>query len=129
MLRRAVSRRGAFVLGIDSRRLISGLVALAAAVAAVSVALIYFLPAPPSTITLATAFKGASFDYYGHRYRDRLARDHVNLELRETAGAVENLKLLQDPHSGVDAAFVAGGISNSKQAPGLLSLGTVYNNA
>jgi TRAP-type uncharacterized transport system substrate-binding protein len=31
--------------------------------------------------------------------------------------------------SGVDAAFVAGGISNSKHAPGLLSLGTLYNNA
>ena len=115
--------------GIGYRRLVTGLVAIALMMAIVSLALVYFFPAPPSTVTLATAFKGASFDYYGHRYRDRLARDHVNLELRETAGAVENLKLLQDPHSGVDAAFVAGGISNSKQAPGLLSLGTVYNNA
>lgn len=51
------------------------------------------------------------------------------MELRETAGAVENLKLLQDPQSGVDAAFIAGGISNGKQAPGLLSLGIIYNNA
>jgi NMT1-like family len=49
--------------------------------------------------------------------------------LKETNGAVENLKLLQDPDSGVDAAFVAGGISNGKHAPGLLSLGTLYNNA
>jgi TRAP transporter TAXI family solute receptor len=97
--------------------------------AVVSLLLVYFFPAPPSTVTLATAFKGASFDYYGRRYRDRLASDRVNLELRETAGAVENLKLLQDPQSGVDAAFIAGGISNGKRAPGLLSLGIIYNNA
>ncbi len=97
--------------------------------AVVSLLLVYFFPAPPSTVTVATAFKGASFDYCGRRYRDRLASDRVNLELRETAGAVENLKLLQDPQSGVDAAFIAGGISNGKRAPGLLSLGIIYNNA
>ena len=117
------------MLGVEIRRLLTGLVAIALVMAVVSLTLIYFFPAPPSTVTLATAFRGASFDYYGRRYRDRLARDHINLELRETAGAVENLKLLQDPQSGVDAAFVAGGISNGKKAPGLLSLGIIYNNA
>ena len=117
------------MLGIRFRRLLTGLVAIGFVMAVVSLTLVYFFPAPPSTVTLATAFKGASFDYYGRRYKERLARDHVNLELRETVGAVENLKLLQDPQSGVDAAFVAGGISNGKQAPGLLSLGITYNNA
>ena len=117
------------MLGIRIRRLLTGLVAIGFVMAVVSLTLVYFFPAPPSTVTLATAFKGASFDYYGRRYKERLARDHVNLELRETVGAVENLKLLQDPQSGVDAAFVAGGISNGKQAPGLLSLGITYNNA
>ena len=95
------------MLGVEIRRLLTGLVAIALVMAVVSLTLIYSFPAPPSTVTLATAFRGASFDYYGRRYRDRLARDHINLELRETAGAVENLKLLQDPQSGVDAAFVA----------------------
>jgi len=117
------------VLGIKIRRLLTGLGAIALVMAIVSLLLVYFFPAPPSTVTLATAFRGASFDYYGRRYRDRLASDRVNLELRETAGAVENLKLLQDPQSGVDAAFIAGGISNGKHAPGLLSLGILYNNA
>jgi TRAP transporter TAXI family solute receptor len=115
--------------GIHIRQLLAGLVAFAFVMAIVSLALVYFFPAPPSTITLATAFKGSSPDYFGQRYRERLARDHVNLELRETAGAVENIKLLEDPHSGVDAAFIAGGVSNSKHSPGLLSLGTIYNNA
>ena len=117
------------MLGIKIRRLLTGLAAIAVVMASVSLILVYFFPAPPSTVTLATAFKGASFDYYGRRYKDRLARDHINLELRETVGAVENLSLLQDPDSGIDAAFIAGGISNGKQAPGLLSLGIIYNNA
>ena len=122
-------RRWEFIgLGIHLRHLLAALVAFAFAMAIVSLALVYFFPTPPSTITFATGPKGTTFDYFGQRYRERLARDHVNLELRETAGAVENLKLMQDPDSGVDAAFVAGGISNSKHAPGLLSLGTLYNN-
>jgi TRAP-type uncharacterized transport system substrate-binding protein len=92
-----------------------------------SLALIYFIPAPPSKVVMATAFKGASFEYYGRQYREIFARSHVELELRETAGAVENLKLLQDPNADVQIAFVTGGLSDSKHARGVLSLGTVYD--
>ena len=91
-----------------------------------SLALIYFIPAPPSKVVMATAFKGASFEYYGRQYQEIFARSHVELELRETAGAVENLKLLQDPNSDVQVAFVTGGLSDAKHEPGVLSLGTVY---
>ena len=92
-----------------------------------SLALIYFIPTPPSKVVMATAFKGASFEYYGRQYQEIFARSHVELELRETAGAVENLKLLQDPNSDVQIAFVTGGLSDAKHAPGVLSLGTVYD--
>ena len=54
-----------------------------------SLALIYFIPTPPSKVVMATAFKGASFEYYGRQYQEIFARSHVELELRETAGAVE----------------------------------------
>jgi TRAP-type uncharacterized transport system substrate-binding protein len=94
----------------------------------VSLALSYFIPAPPSTVKMATAFKGSSFEHYGQQYREIFARFNIELELRETAGAAENIKLLQDPKSGVQIALVLGGVSDGKHAPGLLSLGTVYNN-
>jgi TRAP-type uncharacterized transport system substrate-binding protein len=94
---------------------------------AVWLALIYFIPTPPSKVVMATAFKGASFEYYGRQYQEIFARSHVELELRETAGAVENLRLLQDPNAGVQIAFVTGGLSDAKHAPGVLSLGTVYD--
>ena len=93
----------------------------------VSLALIHFFPAPPSKVVMATAFRGASFDYYGRQYREIFARYKVNLELRETAGALENVQLLQDPKSGVQIGFVTGGVSDGKRAPDVLSLGTVYN--
>jgi TRAP-type uncharacterized transport system substrate-binding protein len=101
--------------------------ALGAVGLVVWLALVYFIPTPPSRVVMATAFKGASFEYYGRQYQEIFARSHVQLELRETAGAVENLKLLQDPNSGVQIAFVTGGLSDAKHAPGVLSLGTVYD--
>src|ERR1035437_6891745 len=116
------------MLGFSRWQLFKALATIVCIVGIVSLSLIYFIPAPPSKVTMATAFKGSSFEYYGQQYREIFARFHVELELRETAGAVENVKLLQDPKSGVQIAFVLGGVSDGKHAPGLLSLGTVYNN-
>ena len=107
--------------------LFKGLAAVLCIVGIISLALIYFIPAPPSKVVMATAFKGASFEYYGRQYRDIFARSSVKLELRETAGSVENVALLQDPKSGIQITFVTGGVSDGKHAPGILSLGTVYN--
>ena len=119
---------GVRMLGFGRRQLFKGLVSAVGTMGVVSLALIYFIPAPPSTVIMATAFKGSSFEYYGRQYREIFARFNIELELRETAGAAENVKLLQDPKSSVQIALVVGGVSDGKHAPGLLSLGTVYNN-
>ncbi|MGB9261316.1 MAG: TAXI family TRAP transporter solute-binding subunit, partial [Pseudolabrys sp.] len=55
-----------------------------------------------------------------------IAKSSRAITLRETAGAVENVKLLQDPKSDVQIAFTTGGVSDAKRAPDVLSLGTVY---
>ena len=90
-----------------------------------SLLLIYFIPAPQATVTIATAPKGGYFEYYGHRYQQIFARAHVNLDVRLTKGSPENLNLLKDRTSGVQVGFVAGGISDGKHEPELLSLGTI----
>ena len=90
-------------------------------------ALEYFVPSPPSTITIATALKGTTYDYFGQRYRERFARAGVKVNLRETAGVLENLRLLQDPSSSVAIAFVTGGVSDGSHAPNLLSLGLIFD--
>jgi TRAP-type uncharacterized transport system substrate-binding protein len=82
-------------------------------------------PAPPSTITIATGGKGGTYEFFAEQYRENLARSHVKLNIRITDGTAENIRLLEDPTSGVQVAFVVGGASNSQEAPGLLSLGRV----
>src|SRR5262249_52558858 len=86
---------GRFTMEFNRWQLLKGLAATCGILGIVSLALIYFIPAPPSKVVMATAFKGASFEYYGRQYREVFARSHIELELRETAGAVENVKLLQ----------------------------------
>jgi TRAP-type uncharacterized transport system substrate-binding protein len=116
------------MLGYSRRQLFKGLAAAVGIVSIVSLILIYFFPAPPSKVTMATAFKGSSFEYYGRQYREIFARSNVDLDLLPTSGAGENIKLLQDPQSGIQFSLMVSGISDGKHAPGLLSLGTVYNN-
>lgn len=94
------------MLGFSRWQLFKGMALAVAVMSIVSLALIYFIPAPPSTVIMATAFKGSSFEYYGRQYREIFARSNIELEPRETAGAGENVKLLQDPKSGVQIALV-----------------------
>jgi TRAP-type uncharacterized transport system substrate-binding protein len=115
------------MLGYSRWQLFKGLAAAVCIVSIVSLALIYFVPAPPSKVIMATGAKGGAFEYYGRQYRETFARSNFELELRETAGAAENLELLLDPNSGVEIALMTGGVSDGKHAPGLLSLGTVFN--
>ena len=63
------------------------LTAIVGIVGIAALALIHFIPSPPSKVVMAAGFKGASFEYYGRQYQEILARSHVQLELRETAGA------------------------------------------
>ena len=116
------------MLGYTRWQLFKAFATAVGIVGMVSLILIYLFPAPPSKVTMATAFKGSSFEYYGRQYREIFARSNVDLELLPTSGAAENMKLLQDPRSGVDFSLMVSGVSDGKHAPGLLSLGTVYNN-
>ena len=101
------------------------LAAIVCAIAAVWLALWYFIPAPPSTITIATGIKGGAFEHIAERYQERLARRHVKLVIRNTNAGFENVGLVEDPRSGVDAAFLFGGVSSSADSPGLESLGRI----
>jgi TRAP-type uncharacterized transport system substrate-binding protein len=115
------------MLGFTRRQLFKGLVLAAGTMGVVSLALIYFIPAPPSKVGMATAFKGSSVEYYGRRYREIFARSNIELEPRETTGVEENLNLLQDPKSGIQIGIAVSGFSGGQPAPGLLSLGLIYN--
>jgi TRAP-type uncharacterized transport system substrate-binding protein len=113
------------MLRVARRGLIKGLGAILCASGAAWLALDYFIPAPPSRITIATGAKGTSLDYFGQRYRKGFARVGIELDLRETAGTTENCKLLHDPNSGVDISIVTAGFCHDNRTSGLWSLGAI----
>src|SRR5215831_5090739 len=96
---------------------IRGIAALIALVVVTWLALEYFVPSLPTRITIGAGGKGTTFEYFADHYRKRFARAGVNLIVRETAGALENLELLKDPNSGIQIGFVTGGLSNGEDVP------------
>ena len=111
--------------GLYRWSLLKGLTAIVCIVGIISLALAYFIPAPPSTFKIATGFKGGSALFVGNRYKERISPHGVKVDVLETDGSGEDFKLLKDPKSGVKVAVIQGGVSNSNEMPGLLSLGRV----
>ncbi|HEY7231350.1 MAG TPA: TAXI family TRAP transporter solute-binding subunit [Pseudolabrys sp.] len=85
----------------------------------------YLIPAPPSQIVIGTSPAGEHYHNVGTRYQGILAAADMKVELRLTNGAKENLGLLNDPNSGIQIAFMQGGISNGRLAPDVMSLGRI----
>ncbi|MEO6032807.1 MAG: TAXI family TRAP transporter solute-binding subunit, partial [Burkholderiaceae bacterium] len=107
---------------------------------AVLLALAYWVldPAPPNKVVLATGTEQGAYAEFGKRYAQILKGYGVTVELRATQGAAENLRLLLDPDSGVDIAFMQGGAGEHTRkdadslspadddAAGLVSLGSLF---
>ncbi|MEN9426456.1 MAG: hypothetical protein RLZZ220_805 [Pseudomonadota bacterium] len=110
-----------------SRRelLIFALPALVLIAAAFALAWQFVRPAPPKKIVISTGAPGGAYHYFGERYRDKLAQDGIEVELRPSSGAVENLRRLKTDDS-VDVGFLQGGIANEPDSDDLATLGSMY---
>ena len=113
------------MLGLGWASLLKGMAVILCAFGVVSLVLVYFFPAPPATITIASGSTGGNYERLALRYQRIFARSHVNLEMHAGSAGWDNVKLLLDHNTGVQAAFAQGGLGNSEQAPGLLSLGRI----
>lgn len=80
----------------------------------------------PRHIVLASGLPDGMYHQYAQRYKQILARDGVVIEERATGGADQNERLLQDPGSGVDVAFVHGGVVRSADRGTLVMLDALY---
>ncbi len=86
----------------------------------------FIKPAPPTHLVIATGRTDGAYYQFGLRYRELLAQEGITLDVRVTAGSVENIHLLEDPLSGVEIAFVQGGTGSAAKSQDLVSLGSVY---
>ena len=87
----------------------------------------YMQPAPPTRIVLSTGGQSGAYYAFAKRYEKVLDRAGIKLDIKTSAGSIENLKRLQDERSGVDAAFLQGGIASTKTAPTLQSVGRLFH--
>jgi TRAP-type uncharacterized transport system substrate-binding protein len=84
------------------------------------------IPAPPRSIVLASGPEFGLYHQHALRYQELLARNGIEVELRRSSGAGENIELLLDPASGVDVAFVQGGLKQPPRTEGLVMLISLY---
>ncbi len=113
------------MLGITRLHLFRLLAATLCVAGLVWLGMAYLIPAPPTQIEIGTSPTGEHYHNLGTRYQGILAAAEMKVELRVTNGAKENLGLLNDPNSGIQIAFMQGGISSGTLAPDLMSLGRI----
>src|SRR5664279_907811 len=111
-------------MGISGRIILRLAATILCVVAVVWLALWYFIPAPPKTITIVAGVKGGAFEHFANHYKERLARHHVTLNMRfGTAG--ESARIITDPNSDVSGVFLFSGVLTSEKAPNIVSLGRI----
>jgi uncharacterized protein len=84
-------------------------------------------PLPPRHLAIAAGPAGSGYDNFARQYARILARDGVKLEVRNSAGALEDFDLLRDDASGVQAALTAVGLTQPGDADTLYSLGGIFD--
>ncbi len=81
-------------------------------------------PAPPDTLVIATGSPEGAYHEFGRQLADEFAKEGVLLELRESAGSVANLALLESDEE-VKVAFLQSGIASASDYPDLRGLASV----
>ena len=106
--------------------LLVGAVAVLIIGAAFWLAFHFVRPAPPNEFVISTGSPGGAYQLYGQRYAEFLAREKITVTTRTSSGSVENLQRLADPKSDVSVAFIQGGVGQSTENPGLVTLAALY---
>ncbi len=100
-----------------------------AVVVAIAIVLFIFYfvdPIPPRSISIGCGPQDGQNFIYAKAYREVLAKQGIRLDLKNTAGSAENLKLLTGASDGVDIAFVQGSMKSLAKNKELFSLGSLF---
>ncbi|MEL6569628.1 MAG: TAXI family TRAP transporter solute-binding subunit [Pseudomonadota bacterium] len=97
---------------------------IAIAVLGVILALRFVEPAPPRKVTLAAGAPGGAYAAYAERYVNLLAEHKVDVEIINTEGSLDNLRLLTV--GDADIALLQGGLTRPEDAERLRTLGRLF---
>lgn len=70
--------------------------------------------------------EGGAYEGFAKEFQLALAQNGIQLDLRTTGGASDDLRLLNDPDSGVTVAVVQGGVASDEDDENLTSLAALY---
>ena len=92
----------------------------------------FVAPAPPKKITITTGGESGAYYQFANRYAAILAKNGITLEVKTSAGSLENLARLKNDEAQI--GFVQGGVveptelevEDAENDTGLLSLGSVF---
>ena len=95
-------------------------------VGALAAAYWYLDPQPPKTVTLATGPDGSAYAEFGQRYASAFKANGIEVVLKPTDGAADNLQMLRNGEA--DVGFVRGGSADpvADDEAGLMSLGSLF---
>ncbi len=83
-------------------------------------------PPPPRKIVIASGSRNGAYFRYAQQYAEELQKEGLSVEVRETAGSVENLRLLGQDGSGVAVAIVQSGVAGPEELERCYALGSLY---
>jgi TRAP-type uncharacterized transport system substrate-binding protein len=112
----------------QSRRelLVAWLPWIALAVILFGMAWFFAEPAPPKRVVIATGPADGAYYQFAQEYAKVFEANGLTLEVRQTAGSVENYQLLQDDASGVSVAIVQGGVAPRETKIPLQGIASLY---
>ncbi|MEM6901599.1 MAG: TAXI family TRAP transporter solute-binding subunit, partial [Pseudomonadota bacterium] len=97
---------------------------IAVAAVALIIALRFVEPPPPKRITFAVGPNGGAYENFALRYQTILGESGVTVDLVETAGSVDNLRMVGN--GDADIGLVQGGIADPVVDEGLRALGGLF---
>ena len=83
-------------------------------------------PPPPLRFVIASGGQDGAYFRYARQYAEELQKEGLSVEVRETAGSVENLPA-RAGSSGVSVAIVQSGVATPRTLENLYALGSLYH--
>jgi uncharacterized protein len=96
------------------------------AAALIATYVMFVEPPPPRSIVIASGARNGAYFRFAQRYAEGLQAQGLSVEVRETAGSVENLRLLGEDGSGVAVAIVQSGVAGPDDVKRAYALGSLY---
>jgi TRAP-type uncharacterized transport system substrate-binding protein len=85
----------------------------------------FIQPAPPTTIVFSSGGEGGAMRHV-RKYQEILKRDGITLDVRRSAGALENLARMRGENRTASAGFIQGGTTLPEDSNNILSLGRMF---